>query len=357
MTGAGEPKQRRRVLVTGATGFVGRALLPVLHEAGWDITAVLRRSMPEAGASLAAPARTVVLGEFGPETDWSAALRYPADGSSAAPVDAVVHLAARVHVMQESDPDPDAAFNRANAEATARLAAEAARAGVSRFVYLSSVKVSGERTEPGGRPFREDDAPAPDDAYARSKLAAEVALARIAGGTAGMSVTVLRPPLLYGPHVRGNFLSLIRLVGRGLPLPFGAVKDNRRSLLAVGNLADAIRRVLDAAAPRGFGAYLLRDGEDLSTAALLRRLGDALDSPARLVPVPPAMLAAALRAIGRGGMAERLLGSLQIDDSRFRETFGWTPPFDVDAGLRQAAAWFRSSLRPLPPPPCPERRA
>ncbi|HEY0523193.1 MAG TPA: NAD-dependent epimerase/dehydratase family protein [Stellaceae bacterium] len=340
MTRAGEPR-RRRVLVTGATGFVGRALLPVLHESGWDVTAALRRP-PEAGASLAAPARTVVLGEFGPETDWPAALHPPDGGGGAAPVDAVVHLAARVHVMREADPDPDAAFNRANAEATARLAVEAARAGVSRFVYLSSVKVNGERTAPG-RPFREDDPPMPEDAYARSKLAAETALARLAGETAGMSITVLRPPLIYGPAVRGNFLSLIRLAGRGIPLPLGGVEDNRRSLLAVGNLADAIRRVLDTADPPGFGGYLLRDGEDLSTAALLRRLAAALGRPARLVPVPPAILAAALRALGRGGMAERLLGSLQIDDSRFRETFAWTPPLTVDEGLRQAAAWFRSS--------------
>jgi nucleoside-diphosphate-sugar epimerase len=297
-----------RVLVTGATGFVGRAVLPALAP-----VAAVRAAVRDASAALPAGVERVAIGSIGRETDWRAAL----DG-----VDAVVHLAARVHVMRPG-PDDEALCRQVNVAGTLRLAEAAAASGVSRFVFVSTVKVMGDRSQ--GRPFTEDDAPAPVGPYAISKLLAERALAAFLGP----AVTILRPPLVYGPGVKGNFRALQRLAASGLPLPLGSVA-NRRSLLYVGNLADAIRAALLAPPAPGCRAYLLRDGEDLSTADLLRRLAPR----ARLLRFPPALLARLLPS----GLAERLLFSLAVDDSRFRRDHGWTPPFTVDQGLAATVA-------------------
>jgi len=302
----------RVVLVTGANGFVGRRLVPALQASGWCVR----------------PATRAEVGDIGPDTDWRPLL---------ADADAVVHLAARVHVMRDQAADPERAFDRVNHLATARLAAEANAAGVRRFVFMSSVKVYGDSSD---HPLGAADKPCPTDAYGRSKLAAERALADAA---TGMSVVILRPPLVYGPGVKGNFLAMMRAVRRGWPLPLASV-DNRRSLIFVGNLVDAIRAALDAPP----GIYLPSDREDLSTPALIRRTAAALRRPERLFPVPPALLHGLAAVVGKSAAIERLTGSLTVDGA----LPGWQPPFTVDEGLAPTAGWFR--LRPLASTPGPD---
>lgn len=312
-----------RVLVTGATGFVGRALCPVLLNHGRQVVAVARKrgEWPEG-------CDTRLVADIGPDTDWTEAL----DG-----VDAVVHLAARIHVVRETAADPRAAFRRTNVDGTLRLAQSAAQAGVRRFVFLSSVKVLGD-VSPAG-PLTESSAAEPQEPYGVSKWEAEQGLAQVARETA-MEIVVLRPPLVYGPGVKGNFRALVRLLDRGVPLPLGAI-GNQRSLIYLVNLVDAIALCLshDAAAGK---TYLIRDGEDLSTPELARRLAAALDRRARLFPVPGAVLRLAAGCLGRKAEAERLLGSLTVDDGAIRRDLGWRPPFTVVEGLADTAAWFET---------------
>jgi nucleoside-diphosphate-sugar epimerase len=316
-----------RALVTGATGFVGAALCPVLAQHGYAVRAARRALVPAAGRAL----DEVAVGDVGLDTDWSAALQ---------DVQAVVHLAARVHVMRETATDPLAEFRRANVVATARLAREAAVAGVRRFVYVSSIKVNGERTV--GSAFTADGVPHPEDAYAQSKLEAEQVLREI-GERTGLEIVIVRPPLVYGPGVKGNFLSLLRWVDRGLPLPLGRC-DNRRSLVGITNLVDLLAScvVHPAAAGR---VFLAADGEDLSTPELVRRLARVLDRRARLVPVPQSWLRVAASMLGRAGMYERLCGSLQVDIRDARQVLGWAPVLTVDEELARTADWFRQRER------------
>lgn len=312
-----------RVLVTGATGFVGRALCPALIAAGWRVSASSRnpRSLEDVHGVDIRP--TFGLGAG---ADWSGAL---------AGNEAVVHLAARVHVMNDPSTDPLAEHRRTNTEGTRALAVEAAEAGVRRFVFLSTVKVLGETSGEGA--FQDDTLPAPRDPYAISKLEAEQALAEVAAAT-GMEVVILRPPLVYGPGVKGNFLSLLRLAARGWPLPLAGIR-NRRSLVYVDNLADAIVRCLSH--PRAAGRrFLVRDGEDLSTAELYRAVAAALGRPARLFPVPGALFRSLARIAGRGEAAGRLLDSLAVDDRQIRSELGWSPPSTLDHGIAETAAWF-----------------
>jgi UDP-glucose 4-epimerase len=316
-----------RVLVTGANGFVGRAVCRRLLAEGWDVAGAVRSlAILEAGTE----ARHI--GEIGPDTQWDAAL---------AGIQTVVHLAARVHVMQDTAADPLSAFRRVNTLGTLRLAEAAAQVGVKHFVFISSIKVNGEATVPG-KPFRPDDPVSPDDPYGRSKQEAEQGLAELAVRT-GMAVTILRPPLVYGPGVGGNLLSLLKILSRGVPLPLGLV-DNRRSLLSVENLADAVACCLRAE-PQGCGTYLLRDGEDVSTPGLIRILSAGLVRKAPLFPVPLAFLRLGGTMLGKGSAVSRLLGSLQVDDSAFRSRFGWTPPVTTEDGLRAMAEWFRVADR------------
>lgn len=316
----------RRVLVTGATGFVGRALVAQLLADGRAVTAAVRRH----DALLPRDVRQIVVTDIGPATDWSAALEE---------VDAVVHLAARVHQMNDTATDPLAAFRAVNRDGTRVFAEQAAAASVRRFVFVSSVKVNGEETAPG-RPYTADDAPAPVDPYGISKSEAEGDIRAVAAAT-GMEFVIVRPPLVYGPGVRANFRSMLSWVARGVPLPLGGITANRRSLVALPNLVSLLTTVLVHPAAAG-QAFLVSDGDDLSTAQLLRRSAKAMGRPARLLPVPAGLLTGAAQLLGRPGVAQRLCGSLQVDITKTRTLLGWTPPVTVDDALRLAAADLRS---------------
>ncbi|MFC3685189.1 UDP-glucose 4-epimerase family protein [Hydrogenophaga luteola] len=303
------------VAVTGAHGFVGRALCQHLKAHGFSVRAITR--------SVSGAEDTWAVGDLGPETDW---------GQSLKGVDCVVHCAARVHMLQDTDPDPLQSYRRVNVDGSRSLAVAAASAGVRRLVFLSSLKVHGERTAPG-HPFTSDMTPAPEDAYGQSKWEAELALQDVARRT-GLELVVVRPPLVYGPGVKANFLKLMKAVARGTPLPLGAV-DNRRSLLALDNLTDLLHLCVEHPAAAGH-TFLASDGLDLSTPDLVRALARAMGRPARLWPVPVAWLRMAGKLLGRGPQIDRLIGSLQVDIGHTRRVLGWTPRLAVEQGLRLA---------------------
>ena len=316
----------QRVLVTGASGFVGRRLTAALARAGLDVRAAFRLSaMLPAIAGL----ESVVVGDLDAATNWEGVLTN---------VNSVVHLAARVHVMQDRALDPLAEFRRVNVLGTLQLARQAVDAGVRRFVFISSVKVNGEGT-PAGCPYTANDVPAPVDAYGMSKLEAEQGLLALAART-GLEVVIIRPVLVYGPGVRANFLKMMQWLDRGLPLPLGAI-DNRRSLVSVDNLVNLIQTCLEH--PDAVNqVFLASDGEDLSTPALMQRTAFALGKSARLVPVPAAALTVIAGLLGKRDVAQRLCGSLQVDIAKTRRVLGWAPPLSVDAGLALAAQDFLS---------------
>lgn len=310
-----------KVLLTGATGFVGRGVLVRLcQEEEVQIRVALRGN----AAQFPDGVEVAQIDGLSVAQSWAQALRG---------VDAVIHCAARVHVMDEQAADPLAEFRAVNVEATRHLAQEAAAAGVKRFVFVSSIKVNGEETEPG-RPFTADAIPQPQDPYGQSKLEAEQALFAVAEET-GLEVVVVRPPLVYGPGVKANFASLMGALRRRLPLPFGAI-DNRRSLVARDNLVDLL--LLCARHPAAAGqVFLVSDGEDLSTAQLCRGLSRALGVRPRLLPVPAGVLRLLGQMTGRSLQVQRLLGSLQVDISATRSRLGWEPPVRVEQGLKETA--------------------
>jgi nucleoside-diphosphate-sugar epimerase len=252
-------------------------------------------------------------------------------------VEHVVHLAARVHVMNNESSDPLAEFRRTNVEGTSALARQAAAAGVKRFVFLSSIKVNGEFTEKG-QSFTANDTPAPEDPYGVSKYEAENLLRQIASET-GMEVVIIRPPLVYGSGVKANFESMMRWLARGVPLPLAAVTQNRRSLVALDNLVDLIVTCLNHPAAKN-QTFLVSDGTDLSTAELLKRMGNAMGRPTRLFYLPLAFLKLGATLLNKPGVYQRLCGSLQADITKTRHLLGWTPPVSVNEGLRIAAAGF-----------------
>lgn len=309
-----------KVLVTGASGFVGGFACRRLLAAGHQVVASVRRS--DAFLPMGVEAR--LAGEIGPDTDWRAAL---------AGIDAVLHLAARVHVMHDSAADPLTLFRRINRDGALRLAEQAAACGVKRFVFVSTIKVNGEST-PLDRPFRGDDTPAPADAYGLSKAEAEAALAGLATRT-GLSLAIVRPPLVHGPAAKGNLAALMRALNKGIPLPLGAV-HNRRSLVGVENLADALTFLIARDAQ---GRFLIRDGEDISVAELIRRLAAGLNRHPRLIPVPVSLLRLAGRLLGKGAAVSRLTDSLVVDDGPLR-ALGWVPPVSLTEGLRSVAAAY-----------------
>lgn len=322
--------ERRTLLITGASGFVGSALCQRLAATeAFTPRAALRQGSRAPVAGMDA----VTVADLDAHTDWRAAL----EG-----VSVVVHTAARVHVMKETATDSLAEFRRVNVQGTLNLARQAAAAGVRRFIFVSSVKVNGETSQPG-KPLHADDAPAPQDAYGVSKHEAEVGLHALAAET-GMQVVVIRPVLVYGPGVKANFLSMMRWLERGVPLPLGAV-HNRRSLVSLGNLVDLIISCVDHPAAAG-QTFMASDGEDVSLSQLLRALGQALGRPARLLPVPAVLLHTAAALLGRRDLAQRLLGSLQVDIAKNHRLLGWRPPYTLKQGLAMTAHAFKENPRP-----------
>jgi UDP-glucose 4-epimerase len=311
-----------RVLVTGATGFVGRHLCEALTIAGHVVRAAVRVE-PRIPLRVA---DVVLVGEIGGGTDWSAAL---------AGVDVVAHLAGRVHEPRARASAANL-YDETNSIATRRLAEAALSQGeIRRFVYVSTVKVNGDAT--AGRAYTAQDVPHPTDAYAVSKWNSELSLRELATGTR-MDFVIVRPPLVYGPGVRANFLRLLQWVEHGWPLPLGAVR-NERSLVSVWNLCDLLENVVDNPLAGG-QTWMVSDGEDLSTPELLRRIGAAMKKDVTLVPIPVSLLLAAAAVLGRGAEAARLCGSLVVDISSTRDRLGWTPSVTVDEALSRTAEWF-----------------
>lgn len=312
------------ILVTGANGFIGRALCDALAASGRKVRRAVRAAVPD-------DTNAIAVGDIGAGTDWGAAL----EG-----VSCLVHLAARTHVLRETAADPIAEYRRINVAATERLARLAAARGVRRIVFLSSVKVNGERTDT--RPFTEDDAPRPEDAYGKSKWEAEQALARVAAET-GLQTVVLRPPLVYGPGVKGNFLRLMKWVARGWPLPLGSV-ENRRSLIYVGNLVEAIVKTIEV--PRAAGeTFFVADRQDVSTPDLVCSLAAALGIKPRLLSFPLAPLRLAATLAGQGAGFSSLTGSLQVDSSRIQRNLDWRPRFTFAQGMAETTRWYRKVVQ------------
>ena len=311
-----------KVLITGASGFVGSATCAWLMAQGLDVVGAVRQSpaQPLAGMDYR------IVGELDADTDWRAAL---------AGVDAIVHCAARVHVMRETADDPLAAFRSANVAGTKRLARQATVLGVKRLVFISSIKVNGEETAEG---FNENDTPAPQDPYGQTKWEAEEMLSQVSKET-GLEVVIVRPPLVYGPGVKGNLARLLNWVERGVPLPLAGVR-NARSLIGIDNFTSALHACLTHPAAAG-RTYLVRDGEDISTPELVHRLGHHLGKPARLFPLPATLLERMAGLVGRRADVQRLTGSLIVDDSRIRSELGWVPPYTLDDGLElMVRAWL-----------------
>ncbi|ENO13420.1 NAD-dependent epimerase/dehydratase family protein [Marinobacter nanhaiticus D15-8W] len=308
----------KKLFITGGAGFVGSAILNRLaRQRDMQIFAHFRQYNKHLPASIT----PIVSSSF-------AALPDPMFLQG---VQVVIHSAARVHVMEDDARDPMSEFRKVNVQDTLSLARQAAQHGVSRFVFISSIKVNGERT-PQGRAFTPEDDPAQEDPYGISKMEAERGLQQLARCT-GMEVVIIRPPLVYGPGVKGNFASLIKLVEKGLPLPLGAI-PNRRSLVGVDNLVDLIITCIDHPAAAN-QVFLVSDGEDLSTPELLRRLAAATGRRSLLISVPPGLLELVAILIGKRAMVQRLLSSLQVDISKTQSRLGWEPPFSVDEGLRR----------------------
>lgn len=314
----------RKLLITGANGWLGSHLMARNVEQGQQVHGTVR----SLGTVLPNTSLSEVSSLDG-LTDWRGVL---------VGCQTVVHTAARVHIMRDDSVNPLAEYRRTNVEGSLNLATQAAHAGVKRFVFISSIKVNGEKTQLG-HAFNADDVPAPQDPYGISKMEAEAGLRAIAQKT-GMEVVIIRPPLIYGPGVKANFASMVRWLQHGVPLPLGAI-HNRRSLVALDNLTDLI--IVCTRHPAAANqTFLVSDGEDISTSQLLRRMARALGKPARLLPVPQSVLNWGAVLVGRQDMAQRLLSSLQVDMEKTRRLLGWAPPLSLEQGLLQVAQSVKS---------------
>lgn len=314
------------VLISGANGFIGRAACAEFQRQGFRVRGGVRSTQ---SSQQIAAVNYIVMGSLSAQTNWSDAM---------VGVDCVLHLAGRVHVMNEQSNESLEKFRQVNVEATGSLARQAAAAGVRRFIFISSVKVNGESTELG-QPFTANDIPAPKDPYGISKHEAENLLHQISTET-GMEVVIIRPPLVYGASVKANFKIMMRWLCAGVPLPLAAAKNNRRSMVALDNLVDLIVKCAHHPAAAN-QTFLVADGEDLSTADLLTRMSTALGRSVRLFYVPRYLLKLLFVASNKKGLYQRLCNSLQLDISKTQHLLGWTPPISVDEGLRRATEGLR----------------
>lgn len=309
----------RNVLITGASGFVGSRLLEMTtknRQDGITVRAAVRKSAERESRGI------VSVGDIDQNTDWSKALSKQ---------EVVIHIAGLAHVPDNEMREPLAAFRRVNVDGTLNLARQAADSGVDRFIFISSIGVNGN-SNINSLPFTESDLPNPLGAYAKSKWEAEQGLEAL-GLETGMEIVVVRPPLIYGPNAPGNFGGLVKMVAKAVPLPLGAI-HNKRSLVALDNLVDLIITCIDHPAAAN-QVFLAGDGEDISTTELLRAVAVAMGKPSRLVPVPVGLLMAGATILGKKAMAQRLLGSLQVDISKARKLLGWAPPLSVEEGLKR----------------------
>ncbi|MGV8898743.1 MAG: UDP-glucose 4-epimerase family protein [Burkholderiaceae bacterium] len=306
-----------KILVTGANGFVGSALCAALLKKESDFIAAVRTKSRN---------DEFPIGDFSASTDWLPAL---------AGCSAIIHLAARVHVMNDTSSDPLADFRAVNVDAALNLAKQAVQCNVKRFVFISSVKVNGEETT--SKPFTALDEPAPLDSYGQSKLEAEIALRELSRDT-GLEVVIIRPPLVYGPGVRANFLKLMQLVKMGVPLPLGAI-HNRRSMVALDNLVDLLITCTHHPAAAGH-TFMVSDDNDVSISELLRMLASAMGKRSLLLPVPARIIASAAAVLGKSAVASRLLGSLQVDINHTKSTLGWVPVVTMQESLDKTVAHF-----------------
>ena len=308
------------ILVTGATGFVGQAIVGGLLEAAYDIRACSR----QADTALHRDVNLFNIGDLSENNDWRQALQ---------DIDVVVHCAARAHIMNDEAIDPLAAFRKVNTAGTLNLARQAADTGVKRFIFISSIKVNGEMTMPG-QLFQPNDKYIPTDPYGLSKYEAEQGLLALAQET-GMEVVIVRPPLVYGPGVRANFASMLKWINKGVPLPFGTV-HNQRSLVALDNLVSFIIHCIDH--PKAANeAFLISDSEDVSTTELLRKVANAFGKKPMLLPIPVWLMSFVAKLVGKGDVANRLFGSLQVDSSKARDLLGWQPVITMDEQLKKTA--------------------
>ncbi len=332
-----------RILITGANGFIGQALCKRMLADGYQVRGAVRSAAQM--TALPSGVEGAMARDIDPETDWSEAL----DG-----IEGIVHLAARVHVMRERAADPLAAFREVNVEGTKCLAIAAATSDVKRFVYISSVKVNGESTEDKSRgqgsgvrksvpkqSFSEKDVPAPQDPYAVSKWEAEQVLLNVAADT-GMEVVVLRPPIVYGPGVKANFLRLLQIVWMGIPLPLANI-NNCRSFIFLGNLIDAIITCIEQRKAVG-QTYFVSDGEDVSTPELIRRIAYSMGKPARLYFFPTSIIQLVAGLSGKSLMVDRLVNSLTVDTKKIQRDLVWHPPYTMDEGLKEIAEWYAKKL-------------
>ncbi len=317
-------RQRINVLVTGASGFIGSSLLSCLSiKEGIRVSGAFRHQFSNIPPGI----QTFQVGDLGDNTNWKPALNN---------IGVVVHTAARVHVLNDAASDPLIEFRKVNVEGTLNLARQALVAGVKRFIFISSIKVNGESTTPGEL-YTADDQPNPVDPYGFSKWESEIGLCRLVKES-GLEVVIIRPPLVYGPGVKANFRRMMRWLDKGVPLPLGNIQ-NRRSLVALDNLVDLILTCVEHPAAAN-QIFLAGDGEDLSTTELLKRIGDVLGKPARLLPCPSRLLTLIATLLGKQDVAQRLCGSLQVDITKARDLLGWEPPVSVEEGLRKVAEDF-----------------
>jgi len=317
----------KRVLVTGSSGFIGCHLCAELSRRGWVVRGTIRQFDPQRDS--ASEVEPVVV-DVERDDGWSAAL---------SKVEVVVHLVGRTHVVRDKAPDPLAAYRAINVEGTQRVLRACVQAGVPRFIYLSSIKAVGEGSE---IPYDEASPCAPEDAYGITKREAEIAVLETAART-GLQAVILRPPLVYGPGVKGNFLRLLRLVDRGIPFPLGCT-HNARSMVFVGNLTSAIVALLDRPTTKETFFHVTDDGEPLSTKELVTRLGYLMGRRVHHIPVPAPLLRLGGGLLGHAGEVRRLVSSLRVSGKRIKEVLNWTSPYTVEQGLAETVAWYRGTL-------------